>query len=87
MTAVSIDNPTVMDARAERLLRMGLSHAALLRAVAPAQARKPLAELDRGELLDMVTLLAACIDIEKTTSELVAWWLNPWATAEPMETR
>jgi hypothetical protein len=85
VTTVSLDNPTVMDARAERLLRMGLSHAALLRAVSPEQARKPLAELDRGELLDMVTLLAACIDIEKTTSELVAWWLEPPTFAELME--
>ena len=80
-----MDNPVVLDARAERLLRMGLSHAALLRAVAPAQARKPLADLDRGELLDMVTLLAACIDIEKRTSELVAWWLEPPTIAELME--
>ena len=85
MTVVNLDNPAVMDARAERLLRLGLSTATLLRAMSPEQARKPLADLDRGELLDMVTLLAACIDIEKRTSELVAWWLEPPTIAELME--
>lgn len=76
-------NPAdALDARAERLLRLGLSVATLLHAMGPEQARKPLADLDRAELLDMVTLLAACVDIEKTTSELVAWWLVPPTIAE-----
>lgn len=69
-----LNMPTPLDQRATRLLRLGLSTASLLRAVGPEQARKALADLDRGELLDMVTLLAACVDIDKTTSELTSWW-------------
>lgn len=80
-------NPDALDARAVRLLRMGLSTATLLRAVSPEQARKPLASLDRDELVDMVTLLAACVDIEKTTSDLVAWWLVPPTAADLQEKR
>lgn len=66
--------PTPLDSRAERLLRLGLSTAALLRAVGPEKARKSLHDLDRSELLDVATLLAACVDIDKTTSQLTAWW-------------
>lgn len=69
-----LNPPTLLDQRATRLLRLGLSTASLLRAVGPEQARKALVGLDRGELLDMVTLLAACVDIDRTTSELTAWW-------------
>jgi hypothetical protein len=71
-----------LDVRAERLLRLGLSVAALLRQARPEQARVPLLQLDRSELVDMVTLLAAAVDIEKRTSELVAWWLNPPTEAD-----
>lgn len=76
MTEVTdlLNMPTPLDARAQRLLRLGLSHASLLRAVGPDQARKALADLDRSELVDVVTLLAACVDIDKTTSELTSWW-------------
>lgn len=69
-----LNMPTPLGRRADRLLRLGLSTASLLRAVGPERARKSLLDLDRGELLDMVTLLAACVDIDKTTSELTSWW-------------
>lgn len=69
-----LNPPTPLDQRAVRLLRLGLSHASLLRAVGPEQARKSLLDLDRSELLDVVTLLAACVDIDRTTSELTSWW-------------
>lgn len=66
-----------LDARAERLLRLGLSVAAMLRAVSPTQARKAMSGLGREELLDMATLLAACVDVDRRTSELLAWWTTP----------
>ncbi len=72
-----LNPPTPLDQRAVRLLRLGLSHASLLRAVGPEKARLALADLDRSELVDVVTLLAACVDINKTTSELTSWWTEP----------
>lgn len=80
MSAVTdlLNMPTPLDVRAERLLRLGLSHAALLRAVGPEKARLSLADLDRSELLDVVTLLAACVDIDKTTTELTSWWTEEY---------
>lgn len=76
-----------LDARAERLLRLGLSVATLLRSTTPEKARVPLQVLDRGELLDMVTLLAACVDVDKRTSELTAWWFDPPTEADLEEIR
>jgi len=63
-----------LDERAGRLLQLGLSHACLLREMDPAAARRSLAHLAADELLDLVTLLAACVDIDQPTSVMTAWF-------------
>lgn len=77
MTDVQLTAPPVdLNTRAERLLRLGLSAAVLLRDGGPEVARQALRQLDPSELLDLATLLAACVDIEKPESELLRWWLR-----------
>lgn len=71
-----------LDVRAERLLRLGLSVSTLLRTDGPRRAKLALGGLDRGELEDMAVLLAACVDHERTTKDLLAWWFNPPTEAD-----
>lgn len=68
-----IQDADAQDERAWRLLQLGLSHACLLREVEPATARQMLGHLSPDELLDLVTLLAACVDIERSPSVLTSW--------------
>jgi len=76
MTDVQLTAPPVdLDSRAERLLRLGLSAAVLIRDGGPEMARRSLRQLDHGELLDLATLLAGCVDIDRPESELLGWWL------------
>lgn len=70
------------DVRAERLLRLGLSVSTLLRTDGPRRAKLALTGLDAGQLLDLAVLLAACVDHERTTTELLAWWFCPPTEAD-----
>jgi hypothetical protein len=63
-----------LDTRAERLLRLGLASAVLLRDGDPETARRALRQLDPTELLDLATLMAACVDIDRTEGQLLSWW-------------
>lgn len=69
--------PANLDARAERLLRLGLASAVLLHDGDPETARRALCQLDWAELLDVATLMAACVDIEQTETALLRWWTAP----------
>ena len=78
MAAVQLaTGPVDLDARAYRLLRLGLASAVLLRDRDPRTARRAMQQLDREELLDLATLMCACVDIDKTEGQLLAWWLGP----------
>lgn len=66
---------SLADARAEQLLRLGLDLAVRLRDEDPAAARRALDGLDRGDLLDLATLLAACVDITRPVSDVI-WWTD-----------
>ena len=72
-----------LDTRAERLLRLGLASAVLLHDGDPETARRALRQLDPGELLDLVTLMAACVDIDRTENELLRWWTGVPARVIP----
>lgn len=65
---------TDLDDRADRLLKAGLSVATLLHELDPLEARRPLLHRTRDELIDMVTLLAAVVDIDRSQSDLTAWF-------------
>lgn len=75
--------PADLDARAQRLLRVGLASAVLLHDGDPETARRALRPLTHDELVDVSTLLAACVDIEKTETELLAWWTSTQAAVIP----
>lgn len=74
------------DARAEQLLRIGLDLAVRVRDEDPAHARAVLDELDRAELVDLATLLAACVPVQVPRSALLGWWTHPRDEPRPCGT-
>lgn len=74
------------DQRAERLLAVGLDLAVRLRDEDPAAARTALDGLDRSELGDVATLLAACVPVQVQRSALLGWWTHPRSEHRPCGT-
>lgn len=68
---------SLADSRAEQLLRLGLDLAVRLRDEDPAAARRALDGLDRTDLLDLATLLAACVPVQVPRSALLGWYTHP----------
>lgn len=64
-----------LDDRAARLLDIGMLAVDQVRED-PTWARAALGRLEPGELLDVATLLAACVDPERPVVELLAWHLD-----------
>lgn len=69
--------PESADHRAERLLAIGLQLAASVRDLDPAEYIRPLAHLTRAELEHLAVVLAACVDVEQTPGDLLAWCTRP----------
>lgn len=66
---------TELDDRAARLLDIGMLAVDQIRED-PTWARNTLGRLQPAELLDVATLLAACVDPERPVVELLAWHLD-----------
>jgi hypothetical protein len=75
--------PETQDARAERLLAVGIDVAVRIRDEDPVDVARTLDRLDRAELRDLAVLLAACVDIARPVSTLLAWWGQPPAPPPP----
>lgn len=71
------------DQRAERLLALGLQLADNVREVDPAEYVRPLRRLSRDELEHLAVLLAACVDIDRAPTDLLAWWYEPASATPP----
>lgn len=76
-----------LDERAEKLLATGLTLAVAIRDEDPADVRRSLSGLDRGELEDLTVLLAACVPVEVPASSLLGWFFHPCHELEPCGTR
>lgn len=65
------------DARAERLLSLGLDVAVRLRDEDPADVRRAVDALPVDEVRDLVLLLAACVPVDVPAHALLGWWRHP----------